>query len=78
MASAQAQRIMANEAKLRADKAAQDALQMATAAAAAAAEAAQQYVESDPAPKAGGEAVGGGQLPPGFIFENGELKYVGT
>lgn len=78
VASAQAQRIMANEAKLRADKAAQDALQMATAAAAAAAEAAQQYVESDPAPKAGGEAVGGGQLPPGFIFENGELKYVGT
>ena len=82
VAAAQAQRIMANEAKLRADKAAQDAQQMAAAAEAAAevaAEAAQRHVESNPAPQvAGGEAVGGGQLPPGFIFENGELKYVGT
>jgi hypothetical protein len=29
------------------------------------------------AKKTGG-AVGGGQLPPGYVFENGELKYIGS
>jgi hypothetical protein len=29
------------------------------------------------AKKTGG-AVGAGQLPPGYVFENGELKYIGS
>jgi len=33
--------------------------------------------EEKPQEQGGGKVFGGGQLPPGFVFEDGELKYVG-